>query len=78
MFEYDVSLNHNHGDISIAMKTLKGQQILVDNGVECITSVTIIDVHYGDAVRERWFTIINSDGVSMLQKLEFLLHRFAV
>ena len=58
-------LNHNHSYISIAMKTLKGQRILIDDGVECITSATIVDVHYPDVVGERWFTIINSDGVSI-------------
>ena len=58
-------LNPNHGDISIAMKALKGQRILIDDGVECITSATIVDVHYPDGVGERWFTITNSDGVSI-------------
>ena len=48
MFEYDVSLNHNHGDISIAMKTLKGQRILIDDELECIKSAPIVVIHYGN------------------------------
>ena len=57
-------LNHNHGDISIAMKALKGKCILIDDGAECITSAMIVDVHYPDNGGERWFTITNSNGVS--------------
>ena len=43
-------LHHNHCDISTALKTLKGQTILLDDGVE-ITSATIV-VHYPDGVGE--------------------------
>ena len=57
-------LNHNHGDISIAMKALKGKCILIDDGAECITSAMIVDLHYPDNGGERWFTITNSNGVS--------------
>ena len=56
-------LHHNHHDISIALKTLKGQTILLDDGVE-ITSATIV-VHYPDGVGEWWFTIVNNVGVSL-------------
>ena len=50
-------------DIFIAIKTLKGQTILIDTGVECIQDATPIHVHYPDGVGERWFTIINSARV---------------
>ena len=58
-------LHHHHCDISTTLKTLKGQTILIDDGVECITSATIVDVHYPDGVGERWFTIVNNVGVSL-------------
>ena len=58
-------LNHNHSDILIAMKTLKGQRVLIYDEVDSITIATIVDVHYPYVVGERWFTIINSDGVSV-------------
>ena len=47
-----LALHHNHGDISIAMKAFKGQSILIDDRVECVTSATIVDVHYPDGVGE--------------------------
>ena len=31
---------------------MKGQSVLIDDGVECITSATIVDVHYLDGVGE--------------------------
>ena len=58
-------LHHHHCDISTTLKTLKGQTILIDDGVECITSATIVDVHYPDGVGERWFTRVNNVGVSL-------------
>ena len=67
---------------SIAMKALTGQRILIDDGVGCITSATIVDIHYPYGVGEQWFTITNCDGVSLTNiyasKFEFLLHRFVV
>ena len=57
-------LHHNLCDISTAMKTLKGQTILIDDGVECTTGAKIVDIHYLDGVGECWFTIINNVGIS--------------
>ena len=53
----------NHCDISTGMKTLRGRNILIDEGVEGLMSATIVDIHYPDGVGERWFTIKNNVGV---------------
>ena len=47
------------------MKTLRGHNILIDEGVEGLTSATIVDIHYPNGVGERWFTIKKNVGVSL-------------
>ena len=42
-----------------------GHNVLIDDGIGCITSATIDDIHYPDGVGERWFTVKNNVGVSL-------------
>ena len=56
-------LHHIHCDILTALKILRRHNILIDEGVEGLTSATIVDIHYPDGVGERWFTIKNNVGV---------------
>ena len=58
-------LHHIHCDISTAMKTLMGHNVLIDDGIGCITNGTIVDIHYPDGVGELGFTVKNNDGVSL-------------
>ena len=50
--DYMLPLSQDHCDISTTIQTLKGRNILIDNGVECIRKATIVDVHYPDGIGE--------------------------
>ena len=61
----NVNFAGGHDESIFATISLVKETLSNFEEVECITSATIVYAHYSDVVGERWFTIINSDGVSI-------------